>query len=65
MWNSPTIAGFLKCNGGKVEEAEDFKCVIVIYCVLESRKWFIFVQLTDKKCIITQQSTARADIFLK
>ena len=31
--HSPTIAGFLQCNGGKLEEAEGFKCVCVIYCV--------------------------------
>ena len=35
MQNSPTIAGFLQCNGGKLEEAEDIKCVFVVYCVLE------------------------------
>ena len=28
------LAGILQCNGGKLKEAEDFKCVIVIYCVL-------------------------------
>ena len=35
MRHSPTI-GTLQCNGGKLEEAEDFKCVFVVYCVLES-----------------------------
>ena len=30
MGNSPTIAVFLQCNGGKLDEAEDFKCVFVI-----------------------------------
>ena len=25
----------LQCNGGKLEEAEDFQCVFVVYCVLE------------------------------
>ena len=25
------------CNGGKFEEAEDFKCVFIVYCVLESK----------------------------
>ena len=29
------LAGILQCNGGKFEEAEDFKCVFVVYCVLE------------------------------
>ena len=32
------LAGFLQCNGRKLEVAEDFKCVFVIYCVLESKK---------------------------
>ena len=27
----------LKSNGGKLEEAEDFKFVFVVYCVLESK----------------------------
>ena len=31
--NSPSIAGFLQCNGGKLEEAKDFKCVFVAYIV--------------------------------
>ena len=38
MQNSQTIAEFLQCNDGKLEEDEDFKCVFVVYCVLES-KW--------------------------
>ena len=29
------LAGFLLCNAGKLEEAEDFKCVFILYCVLE------------------------------
>ena len=29
------LAGFRQCSGGKFEEAEDFKCVLVVYCVLE------------------------------
>ena len=33
--HSPTFGGFIQCNGGKLEEAEDFKCVFVVYCVLE------------------------------
>ena len=28
MQNSPTIAGFLQCNGGKLEEAEDFNFIV-------------------------------------
>ena len=30
------LAGFLQCNGRKLVEAEDFKSVFVLYCVLES-----------------------------
>ena len=37
----------IQCKGGKLEEAEDFKCVSVVYCVR----------------IIKQQFTARAGIF--
>ena len=29
------LAGILQSNGGRVEEAEDFKCVFIVYCVLE------------------------------
>ena len=31
------LVGVLQCNGGKLEEAEDFKCVFVVYFVLESK----------------------------
>ena len=31
------MAGFLTSNGGKLDEAEDFKCVFVVYCVFESK----------------------------
>ena len=31
------LAGILKCNGEKIEEAEKFKCVFNVYCVLESK----------------------------
>ena len=31
------LAGFPRCNGGKLEEAEDFKCILVVYCVLKSK----------------------------
>ena len=27
------LAGVLKCNDGKMEEAKDFKCIFVVYCV--------------------------------
>ena len=29
------LAGIIQCIGGKLEEAEYFKCVFLIYCVLE------------------------------
>ena len=32
MRHSQTIGGNLQYNGGKLEEAEDFKCVFVVYC---------------------------------
>ena len=31
------LAGVPQCNGGKLEEAEDFECVFVVYCVLEMK----------------------------
>ena len=31
------LAGIIQCNGGKLEETEDFKCVFVVNCVLESK----------------------------
>ena len=31
------MAGGLQCNCGKLEEDEDFQCVFVVYCVLESK----------------------------
>ena len=31
------LAEFPLKNGGKLEEAEDFKCIFVDYCVLESK----------------------------
>ena len=34
MRHSPTV-GRISCNGGKLEEAENFKCVFLVYCVLE------------------------------
>ena len=37
MRRSLKLAGALQCNGGKLEEAEDFDCVFVVYCVLESK----------------------------
>ena len=37
MRRSLVLAGALQCNGRKLEEAEDFECVFVFYCVLESK----------------------------
>ena len=41
MRHSPTIGGISSVQwrkvGGKLEEAEDFKCVFVVSCVLESK----------------------------
>ena len=34
------LAGFLKCNGRKLEEAKDFKCVFVFYCLFEAARAF-------------------------
>ena len=31
------LAGVFQSNGGKLGEAEDFKCFFVVYCVLESK----------------------------
>ena len=32
------LASFPHCNGGKLEEAEDSKCIFVVNCVLEQKK---------------------------
>ena len=37
MRRSLNIGGSSSVNGGKLEEAEDFECVFVVYCVLESK----------------------------
>ena len=47
MRNSSTIAGFLECNGGKLEEAEDFKCVFIVCCVFESKKIYTGVRIVE------------------
>ena len=31
------LAGFPQCNGRKLEEAGDFKCIFILYCALESK----------------------------
>ena len=33
MRHRSTIGGIIQCNGGKLEEAEDFECVFSVYCV--------------------------------
>ena len=35
--NSPALADFFQCNGGKLEDAEDFKSVFIVYCEFESK----------------------------
>ena len=37
MRYSPTIGEISSVHGGKMEETEDFKCVFVVNCVLESK----------------------------
>ena len=37
MRRSLSIGEILRCYGGKLEEAEGFRCVFVVYCVLESK----------------------------
>ena len=37
------LAGVLQCNGRKLEEAEDFKCVFVIY--------FVRIEIDQPQCI--------------
>ena len=32
------LAGLLMCNGGKLEEPEDFKSVHVIYCAFKAKQ---------------------------
>ena len=46
MQNSPTIEGFLQCNGRKLEEAGDFKCVFVI--LLSNNSLFVGQLFEDK-----------------
>ena len=37
MRRSLSIGASSSVHGGKLEEAEDFECVFVVYCVLESK----------------------------
>ena len=38
MRRSLVLARVLQCNRGQLEEAEDFECVFVFYCVLELKQ---------------------------
>ena len=67
MRNSSTIAGFIQCSGRKLEEAEDFN-VFSSFIACSNRNAIVILsslQLNSKQCIITQQFTARADLFFK
>ena len=49
MQHSPLLlVGFLQCNGGKLEEAEDFKCFFDLYCVLELKQISLVCELLSK-----------------
>ena len=55
MRNSPTIAGFLLCNGGKLEEAEDFKCVSsFIVCLNQNRSALVRELLSNNPLFVSQ-----------
>ena len=49
------FAGFLQCNGRKLEEAEDFKCVFVVYCVLESNRSALVHELLSNSPLFVGQ----------
>ena len=65
----------LLCVGIEIDQLQCLNCWLIIHCLEVSckedqitsaqREWFIFVQLTSKQWIITQQFTAGADLFLK
>ena len=49
------FAGFLQCNGGKLEEAEVFKCVFVVYSVLNwNRSALVRALLSSKSLFVGQ-----------
>ena len=54
MRNSPTIAGFLQCNGQKLEEAEDFKCVLFIVCSYRNRSAIVCELLSNNSLFVSQ-----------
>ena len=46
--------GFPQCNGGKLEEAEDFKCVFVVYCVNRNRSALLRELLSNNSLFVGQ-----------
>ena len=42
------LVGIIQCNGGKLEEVEDFKCVIVVYCGSAFLREFVVKLYEDK-----------------
>ena len=46
--------GFLQCNGGKLEEVENFKCVYVS-CVLESNRPALMRELLSNNSLFVGQ----------
>ena len=49
------LAGFPQCNGGKLEEAEDFKCIFVVHCVLKSNRSALFRELLNNNLLFVGQ----------
>ena len=49
------LAGLLQCNGGKLEEAEDFKCVfVVIDCLNRNRSALVLDLLSNNSLFVGQ-----------
>ena len=48
------LAGILQCNDGKFEEAEDFKCIFAICCVLESKSAPVRELLSNNSLFVGQ-----------
>ena len=49
------LEGFHQSNGGKLEGAEDFKCVFVFYCVLESNRSALVHELLSNNSLFVRQ----------
>ena len=49
------LAGFPQSNGGKFVEAEDLKCVFVAYCVLESNRSALLLELLSNNSLFVGQ----------